>query len=252
MNQGQFNGFAINGKTSDPEIRIRVDAKWYARVKAGGRVLAYGVALSQPTALQVGTAGRVHVCLSTQTLARAAINGLLGHVDIHGMLQATGRARISVTLPPVFGRIASRPRAQTVLAAHVLARSAAATQGQALFRPATGKLTRGPVHSRPQAKGAADGTVYVRRMRRTPVDVKGLAYIVSRQRVDARLAVLVKAQARGVVRPHYLVRGPLRALGVAHIQIDPTVNKRLPFDEPANEWRVFTVSAGSFTVHVTE
>lgn len=252
MNLGQFNGFAINGKTSDPEIRIRVDAKGYARVKAGGRVLAYGAALSKPAARQVGAGGRVHACLSADALARAAIDGLLGHVDIHGMLQATGRARIKVTLPPVYGRITSQPRAHTVLAAHVLARSGAVAQGLARFTPAMGKLTRGPVKSRPQANATAHGTVYVRRVRRAPVDAKGLAYIVSRQRVDVRLAALLQARARGVVRPHYLARGPVLAQGVAHIEIDPTVNKRLPFDEPANEWRVFTVPAGSFTFHVTE
>lgn len=37
MNRGAINGFALNGRASDPVVRIRVDAKGYARVRAGGK-----------------------------------------------------------------------------------------------------------------------------------------------------------------------------------------------------------------------
>jgi len=33
MNRGALNGFALNGRASDPVVRIRVDAKGYARVR---------------------------------------------------------------------------------------------------------------------------------------------------------------------------------------------------------------------------
>ena len=58
MNRGALNGFALNGRSADPVVRIRVDAKGYARVRVGGRVLAYAVVHSAPAAALSGPLGR--------------------------------------------------------------------------------------------------------------------------------------------------------------------------------------------------
>lgn len=252
MNRGQLNGYILNGKPADPVVRIRVDAKGYARIRARGRVIAYGVVASTPAAVQAGIGGRVNAQIHADSIARAVVDGVLGHVDIHGILAATGRAIVKVELPPIHGRVNARGQAKTILKAHIKARNAVGLTGQAKLTPKTQRLSRGPVKSTPLAQIQADGTVFVRRWLRSPVDSREVAFIVSNHHVDARLAALTKAEAKPAVKPHVLIRSPQRWTGVAHIEIDPSIHKRLPFDEPAPESRVFIVSAGVFTFYVTE
>lgn len=252
MNRGALNGYALNGRSADPVVRIRVDARGYARVRVSGRVLAYAVVHSAPAAAMAGPLGRVHAKLAAGALARAAVEGALGRIHVRSLLAATGRAVVKVTLPPVYARVAARAVARTRLAAHVLARSAVDAGAQAQFAPRTLLLRRGPVQSAPAARGKADGRIYVRRWLRSPVDSKEQAFIVTQGRVEARLAVLAQGQALGAVDAHTLVRAPIAAQGVVFIDIDPAVHKRLPFDEPAPESRTFTVPAGMTTFYVTD
>lgn len=252
MNRGALNGFALNGRSADPVVRIRVDAKGYARVRAGGRVLAYAVVHSAPAAALTGPLGRVHAKLSADALARVAVEGALGRIHIRSLLAGTGRVVIKVTLPPVYGRVVAQALARSTITAHVLARNPVAIVAQAQFAPATHLLRRGPVLSAPAARGKADGQIYVRRWLRSPVDGKGQAFIVSQGRVEARLAVLARGMAHGAVDPHTLVRAPLQARGVVFIDIDSAVHRRLPFDEQAPESRTFLVPAGMTTFHVTD
>ncbi|MDR6729335.1 phage fiber-tail adaptor protein [Delftia lacustris] len=252
MNRGALNGFALNGRSADPVVRIRVDVKGYARVRAGGRVLAYAVVQSAPAAALTGPLGRVHAKLSADALARAAVEGALGRIHIRSLLAATGRAIIKVTLPPVRGRVAATARASAAVTAHVLARNAVATMARADFAPQVHLLRRGPVQSSPEARGAADGRIYVRRWLRSPVDGKGQAFIVSQGRVEARLSALIQARAAITARGQRLARAPLQAQGVAFIEIDPAIHKRLPFDEQAPESRTFLVPAGMTTFYVTD
>lgn len=252
MNRGALNGFALNGRSADPVVRIRVDAKGYARVRVGGRVLAYAVVHSAPAAALSGPLGRVHAKLSADSVARAAVEGVLGRIHVRSLLAATGRAVLKVTLPPVYGRVVAKATARATVNAHVLARSPVAAVTQAQFAPQTHLLRRGPVQSAPAARGNADGQIYVRRWLRSPVDGKGQAFIVTQGRVEARLAVLAQGLARGAVDPHRLVRAPLAAQGVAFIDIDPAVHRRLPFDEAAPESRTFLVPAGMTTFYVTD
>lgn len=252
MNRGQINGFTLNGSVGDPVVRVRIDAKGYARVRARGRVLAYAVVHGTPEARQTGKLGRVEANLSVAALAQAAVSGAIGRVDIHGLLQATGRVVIEVKLPPVRGRIRSKPQAQIALKAHAFLRTSIAGQAQAKFTPQAGLLRRGPVKARGVADITADGTVYARRWLRVPTDVQAQAFIVTRSRVDARLAVLTQAVADGEVRHHVLARAPVLAQGVAFIEIDPSIHKRLPFDEPAPDSRTFLVPPAMTTFYVTD
>lgn len=252
MNRGQLNGFALNGASADPVVRVRVDAKGYARVRAGGRVLAYAVTHAAPAASLDGRLGRVEAHLSAQSLARAAVEGALGRVDIHSLLAVTGRVVIDVTLPAIRGRLAAKGRASIGVNARALARSGAAVVGRAQFAPQTKLLRRGPVQARGRAGVDADGVVYVRRWLRSPTEGKALAFIASAGRVEARLAALVSAQANATVDFHLQARAPVAFQGVAFIEIDPSINKRLPFDEPAPDSRTFTVPAGMTTFYVTD
>ncbi|MFG0641922.1 hypothetical protein, partial [Delftia sp. WSY_22] len=252
MNRGALNGFALNGRASDPVVRIRVDAKGYARVRVGGRVLAYAVVRSAPAAALTGPLGRVHAKLSADSVARAAVEGVLGRVHVRSLLAATGRAIIKVTLPPVRGRVAVQARASATVNAHVQARIGVDATARASFKPQAILLRRSPVQSTPTARGTADGRIYVRRWLRSPVDGKGQAFVVTQGRVEARLAALVQAKAAITARGQRLVRAPLQAQGVAFIDIDPAVHKRLPFDEQAPESRTFLVPAGMTTFYVTD
>ena len=252
MNRGMLNGYAINGSASDPVVRVRVDAKGYARVRARGRVLAYAVVATRPSAVLDGKLGRVEANLSGNALARAAIEGALGRVDVHGLLAATGRAVITVTLPPVRNRVVSKARASIGLTAHAEVRAGAAATGRAKFTPKTRRIRRSPVKSKPAAQGRANGTVYVRRWLRSPVDSRAQMYIVTAGHVEARLALLLQAVADGQAGFHVDARAPLTVNGTAFIEIDPSIHKRLPFDEPAPESRTFRVPEAMTTFYVTD
>ena len=252
MNRGQLNGFVLNGASSDPVVRVRVDAKGYARVRAGGRVLAYAVVHAKPAACLEGRLGRVEVHLSAQATARAAVEGALGRVNIRALLAVTGRVAIDVTLPAIRGRISAKPRARIGATPRTLARSAAAVVGRAQLAPATILLRRGPVLARGRADIEADGMVFVRRWLRSPSEGRGQAFIVSTGRIEARLAALTQAQARAAVNFHVQARVPVAFQGVAFIEIDPAIHKRLPFDESAPDSRTFTVPTGMTTFYVTD
>lgn len=252
MNRGQMNGFALNGASADPVVRVRVDAKGYARVRARGRVLAYAVMHAAPAASLDGKLGRVEAHLSAQSLARAAVEGALGRVDIRSLLSVTGRVVIDVMLPAIRGRVGAKGRASIGAKPHTLARSGAAVQGRAQFSPQTSLLRRGPVRAKGRADLDADGVVYVRRWQRAPAEGKALAFIATTSRVEARLAALVRAQANASVDFHLQARAPVAFRGVAFIEIDPAIHKRLPFDEPAPDSRTFTVPTGMTTFYVTD
>ena len=252
MNRGQLNGFVLNGASADPVVRVRVDAKGYAMVRARGRVLAYSVMHSAPAARLDGKLGRVESHLSARAVARAAVEGALGRVNIHALLAATGRAVIEVKLPYIYGRGAVRGRALIGVTAHSLARIGAPAVGQAKLAPKARLLRRGPVQGRGIADIGADGVVYVRRRLRSPTEGKAQAFIVSNAHIEARLAALVRAQADAAVDFHVLARAPMAWQCVAFIEIDPSTYKRLPFDEPAPDSRTFYVPAGMTTFYVTD
>ncbi len=252
MNRGKFNGFAINGPSGDQVVRVRVDARGYARVRAGGRVLAYARIYSEPAASLPGLLGRVEAHIRADALARAAVTGVLGHADVHGLVAARGRVVVKVTLPPVRGRVSGEARASIGLRAHVLARAGVSATPRANVSSNTHLTRRGPVRSRPTAGITADGTVFARRQRRSPIDGRARAFVVTHTRVSARLAVLLRAAADGEAGFHVGARAPLSAHGRAVIEIDPSVFKRLPFDEPAPDSRTFLVPAAMTTFHVTD
>lgn len=252
MNRGQLNGFALNGQVADPVVRVRVSAKGFAVGRAQGRVLAYAVVAAKARAQQSGAIGRVEANLSVEARARAAALGILGKVDIHGVLQATGRAIIKVTLPPVYGRVRSKPKAQIDVAAHAMVRSSLVSSGKAKASATARLLRRGPVSAKPATSVHADGQIYIRRWLRSPAISNGVAFIVSNSRVEARLASLTQAKAVAVVNAHAMRRSPIGAQGVAVIEIDFEIHKRLPFDEQAPEYRTFIVPAGQFSFTVTE
>lgn len=252
MNRGQLNGFVLNGASSDPVVRVRVDAKGYAMVRARGRVLAYSVTHSAPAARLDGRLGRVEAHLSAQSVARAAVEGALGRVNIHALLAATGRAVIEVKLPYIYGRAAVNGRARIGVTAHALARIGATVVGQAKLEPKARLLRRGPVKAKGVAGIEADGVVYVRRWLRSPSEGKAHAFIVSKAHIEARLAALARAQADVAVDFHVLARAPMTWQGIAFIEIDPAIYKRLPFDEPAPDSRTFYVPASMTTFYVTD
>lgn len=252
MNRGQINGFALNGASADPVVRVRVDAKGYARVRARGRVLAYAVVHAAPEASLDGRLGRVEAHLSAQSLARVAVEGALGRVDIRSLLSVTGRVVISVTLPAIRGRVGAKARASIGAKPHTLARFGTAVVGRAQLVPKTTLLRRGPVQARGRADIDASGTVYVRRWLRSPAEGKAQAFIVSTTRIEARLAALVRAEADATVDASVRARMTVAFRGVAFIEIDPAIHKRLPFDEPAPDSRTFTVPAGMTTFYVTD
>ena len=252
MNRGQINGFVLNGASADPVVRVRVDAKGYARVRARGRVLAYSVIHAAPAARLGGVLGRVEAHLSAQSLARAAVEGALGRVDIHLLLAVTGRVVIDVTLPTLRGRVSANGRAMVGATPHTLARGGAAAVGQAKLAPKTMLLRRGPVLSQTRADIEANGVVYVRRWLRSPAEGKAQAFIVSAAHIEARLAALVRPMASAAADFHVLARAPMGWQGVAFIEINPAINKRLPFDEPAPDSRTFTVPTGMTTFFVTD
>ncbi len=252
MNRGKFNGFAINGPSMDQVVRVRVDARGYARVRAGGRVLAYARVHSEPAAAMQGKLGRVEAHIRAEAMAQAAVTGVLGHADVHGLIAARGRVVIKVTLPPVRGRVSAQARAGIGLRAHVLARGGVSSTARAQLSLETHLARRGPLRAQPSAGITADGTVFARRQLRSPIDARARAFVVTHTRVSARLAVLVRATADGKARFHVGARAPLAALGRAVIEIDPSVFKRLPFDEPAPESRTFSVPPTMTTFHVTD
>lgn len=252
MNRGQFNGFVLNGASADPVVRVRVDARGYAMIRARGRVLAYSVMHSAPAACLDGKLGRVEAHLSAQSLARATVEGALGRVDIHALLSATGRAVIEVKLPYIYGRAAVKGRARIGVTAHSLARGGAKVLAQAKLAPKSRLLRRGPVKTRGIADIDAGGVVYVRRWLRSPAEGKAQAFIVSKAHIEARLAALVRAPADAAVDFHVLARAPMGWQGVAFIEIDPAIYKRLPFDEPAPDSRTFNVPAGMTIFYVTD
>ena len=252
MNRGQLNGYALNGRIVDPEIRVRIDAKGYARVRAGGRVLSYAVVSAHACARQSGIGGRVFAQLTAESLARAAVDGAIGRLDVRSLLAATGRVKVVVELSPLHARLAIKARASIGIKAHRVARVGANSQARAKFKPAAGLIRRGPVKSKPRASIAADGVVYVRRWLRMPVEALNKAFIVSTHHVDARLAALVRGVADVDAVGRSLVRAPMDWSGVVHIDIDPEIHKRLPFDEPAPESRTFRVPEAMTTFYVTD
>ncbi len=252
MNRGPLNGFAINGASGDPVVRIRVDAKGYARIRASGRVLSYGVVAATAQADLQGVLGRVNAKLTIGGVARAAIGGALGRAEIHGIIQSTGRAVVHVVLPPIRLRVNAKGRAGIGLKAHLEARNAVTGNGQARAVLKPRLLRRGPVAAQGVAQIAADGVVYVRRWLRSPTEGKAEAFIVSTSRVDARLAALVQAKAVPTAEFTILARAPLQCTVVAFIEIDPSIHKRLPFDEPAPESRTFLVPPAMTTFYVTD
>ena len=252
MNRGSLNGFALNGRVSDPFVRIRVDAKGYARVSVAGRVLAHGIVQSAPAAALRGPLGRVHARLSADAMARAAVAGALGRAHVRSLLAVTGRVVIEVKLGEVRARVSAQGQARAMVNARVLARTAVAAIGRARFKPQTALLRRGPVRAKPAAQIQADSHVVVRRWQRAPVSGKAQTFIVATGHVEARLAALLQGRAQATARGRTLVRGPVAGQGVAFIDIDPSINKRLPFDEQAPESRTFTVPAGMTTFYVTD
>ncbi len=215
-------------------------------------MLAYARVHSEPAASLAGRLGRVEAHIRADAIARAAVVGALGHAEVHGLIAARGRAVIKVTLPPVRSVVGAKARASIGLRAHVLARGGASGTARAKLSPATRLVRRGPVRSEPSAGITADGTVFARRRVRSPVDARAQAFIVTRTRTSARLAVLLRAAAVGTARFHVGARGPVAVLGQAVIEIDPGVFKRLPFDEPAPESRTFLVPPTMTTFYVTD
>lgn len=252
MNRGQLNAFALDGRVSDPVVRVRVDAKGYAVAQVSGRVLAYGVVNARPCARQLGILGRLEAKLRAPARAVAVVSGVLGRVNIRGLLQSTGRARIEVTLAPIYGRVGVRGVARIGLAAHALARLSAQSLGRSDVGVSARLIRRAPLVSQPQAQIAADGRVFIRRWVRSPLDSTGACLIVSRTRIEARLAALVSAQALVTATGRAMRRAPMLARGLALIEIRVEVHKRLPFDEPAPEYRTFIVPAAQNQFYVTE
>lgn len=252
MNRGQLNGFALNGQVADPVVRVRVDAKGYAVGRAQGRVLAYAVVASKPCAHQAGIGGRVEAHMSVEAMARAAVAGILGKVEIHGLLAATGRAIISVTLPPVYGRVRSKAKARGTVSGRVRVRSPLQSVAQVVEGVTPRLMRRAPVRSKPKAAIAADGQIYIRRWLRAPVHGNAVAYIVSTSRIEARLAALTKARALVAANGHTMRRAPVSGQGIALIEIDAEIHKRLPFDEPAPDSRTFRVPEAMNTFYVTD
>ena len=252
MNSGQLNGYALNGSVGDPVVRIRIDAKGYAQVRSGGRVLSYGKVHVALAARMDGVLGRVRAQLSARSVAQAFASGALGRVDLHGILRATGRAVIEVQLPPIRGMVRARGRATAVVKAHLEARGGIAAGGRAAVTSSGRLLRRGPVGSKPAAQGQATGTVYIRRYLRTPTEGRAKAFIIGNGRIEARLAALVRARAVPTTTGRALVRAPRVWHGVAVIDIDPAIFRRLPFDELAPDSRTFTIPAGMTTFYVTD
>lgn len=252
MNRGLINRIIINGRKADPVVRVRVDAKGVARVRTNDRVLAYCKLASTPTAQQTGRLGRVEAHLSALVQGRAVVDGVIGRLDVRSLLAATGRVVIEVTLPPVYLRAKVRARAAATVKAHVLARNAVLAKGIAQFTPTTRRGVRGPTKGKGVAKVQADGTVYVRRWLRSPVDGEAQAFIVTTSHIEARLASLVKARALVKPRSKVLRRSPVNGFGVVHIEIDPEIHKRLPFDEPAPDSRTFRVPEAMTIFYVTD
>jgi len=252
VNRGKFNGFAINGPAGDQVVRVRVDARGFARIRSGGRVLAYARIQSEPAASFAGHLGRVEAHIRADAMARAAVLGALGHAEVHGLIAARGRAVIKVTLPPVRSAVPAKARANIGLRAHVLARGAASVAARAKLSQSTYLERRGPVRAHPATGITADGTVYARRQVRSPLNAKAQAFIVTRTRTSARLAVLLRASASVTPRGYVAARAPLATQGRAVIEIDPAVFKQLPFDEPAPDSRTFSVPPAMTTFHVTD
>lgn len=98
----------------------------------------------------------------------------------------------------------------------------------------------------------ADGAVFVRRWIRSPLEGRGQAFVIARGHIEARLAALSQARALAATAFRVKARAPVAARGVAFIDVDFAVNKRLPFDEPAPEYRTFYVPAGQHTFVVSE
>ena len=252
MNRGQINRTIVNGPVGDPVVRIRIDGYGVARVRTMSRVLAYVKVAALPAAIQAAIGGRVEARLVTAATAASAIRGVIGRADVRALLKATGRVVVHVTMPPVKGRAAVKAKAQATIKAHTHARPKVSSLGIAKFKAQTVTNVRTIVASTGHAKGHADGTIYVRRWLRSPVDGVAEAFTISTSRVHARLFALSQAVAKGTVDSLVMRRGPVRGTGVAVIVIDPDVHKRLPFDEPAPDLRVFIVPAAQFDFVVTE
>ncbi|GAB2806437.1 hypothetical protein GCM10027276_03900 [Comamonas piscis] len=252
MNRGLINGVMINGRKADPVVRVRIDARGVARIRTTDRVLAYCKLTAQPEAAAVGNLGRVEGHLSVNAQARAVVDGVIGRVDVRSLLAATGRVVIEVTLPVVRGRAKVVAKAKSTIKAHVLARGAVQSLGVARFTPVTRRMIRGPVKSKGEVRARADGTVYVRRWLRSPVQGRPQAFVVSNTHIEARLHALLQAKAKGAVTARALRRALVHSQGIAHIEINPEIHKRLPFDEPAPDSRVFIVQASQLVFYVTE
>lgn len=252
MNRGLINGVMINGRKGDPVVRVRIDARGVARIRTTDRVLAYCKLTTQAKAAAVGNLGRVEGHLTANVQARAVVEGVIGRVDVRSLLAVTGRVVMEITLPPVRGRAKVVAKAKSTIKAHVLARAAVQSQGIAKFSPVTRRVIRGPVKSKGVAGAKADGTVYVRRWLRSPVQGKPQAFVVSTNHVEARLHALLRATAKGSATSRVLRRALVHGQGIAHIEINPEIHKRLPFDEPAPDSRVFIVQASQLVFYVTE
>ena len=252
MNRGLINGVMINGRKADTVVRVRVDARGVARIRTTDRVLAYCKLTAQAQAAVAGNLGRVEGHLAVSAQARAVVDGVIGRVDVRSLIAATGRVVIEVTLPAVRGRAKVVAKAKSTIKAHVLARSSVQALGIAKFAPVTRRVIRGPVKSKGEVRASASGTVYVRGWLRSPVQGRAQAFVVSANRIDARLHALVQARAKGVPTARVLRRALVHSQGIAYIDINPEIHKRLPFDEPAPDSRVFIVQASQLVFYVTE
>lgn len=252
MNRNPLNGAAINGRSTTSEVRGAVIAKAYARVRASGRVLVYEpVNVLAKASVGASTLGRVLAYEPVAVSAQAQLSGTLGRTLVRAPVAVEALATVAVRMPAVGGQVRSTPRAKIDHEPRVELRAPVKLVVRAKVTAVPRLMRRGPVASTGQAKIGVRVTVIPLMYVRRPVKLVARALLQTLPRVYARLSVQTQGQALVHTTARVLVRSPVHCMASALAVVDTSIFKRLPFDEPAPDSRVFYVPAGTTTFYVT-
>jgi len=246
LNASALNGSSINGSTIDSEIRSQVTCSCYAMAVSLARVKMLGVVSTASSAIITGAVGRVMV-RNLVGMQAAATGNITGRVLIRSIVSMTASVYTSITVFFVRAVVQAVARAMSSVTARVhinpivnsVASAAATVIGRSLRRAIFTSVDRASI--------GLHVTVWERDYWRDPVRLIASASAS----VKYHLATLLKAHstpAAGVVaKSLVLVRAPVSATAQATAALDYATFKRIPWDEPAPQDRVFMVSPGIFT-----
>lgn len=247
MNSHAINGASINGSGGATTVQTTVSLVARAVVSGVYSIKRRITGVPQASAVVLG-GGRIRSrepVFLVQARARAAT---VGKVMRRGLAPATstastsmlGRVRARITgVYQGFAQTAINPRRTVTMTRQAAQASAVATliAIRRVASPANVQAWAMTAFSGVGAKGLT--TV------RSVMPAVAVSSITIATTIYTRPRAAVVAQARAVALPRVLMRSPVAVTATAFTDVDASAFKRLPFDEPAPEERVFRVPSAA-------